>query len=36
MVLSVIKNSASSSVMIYINLPRPTFIMNLEFLKMFG
>jgi hypothetical protein len=36
MVLSAIKNSASSSAMIYINLLRLTFIMNLEFLKMFG
>jgi len=36
MVLSAIKNRASSSVMIYINLPRPTFIMSSEFLKMFG
>ena len=36
MVLSAIKNSASSSAMIYINLSRLTLIMNLEFLKMFG
>jgi hypothetical protein len=36
MVLSAIKNSASSSAMIYINLSRLTSIMNLEFLKMFG
>lgn len=36
MVLSAIKNRVSSSAMIYINLSRPTFIMNLEFLKMFG
>ena len=36
MALSAIKNCALSSVMIYISLPRPTFIMNLEFLKMFG
>lgn len=36
MVLSEIKNSAYSSTMIYINLSRPTFFMNLEFLEMFG
>ena len=36
MALSAIKNCALSSVMIYISLLRPTFIMNLEFLKIFG